>query len=410
MLTTRIFDKKQLVPFLLIVTLFTFPLSVTLKSIFIPLTILAILFQSSARVDFLKTLREPWCIATLLLFGLMFIGCLFGEADWKSKFAIFNKYSKLLCLPILAMGFQDKRTRQLAIHAFLAAMLLTLILSLLKVAGIITFHSPHAHGPADIFNNHIVTGFFMAFAAYLSALYSKKSQGCWRLGYAVLALLFSIHTLFINTGRTGYVIYALLLAIFLFQCVPLRKIPLYLVLMLPLAGLVISQNTMLTQRIKIALNDVKQYEAGEKNTSLGYRLQFHQYAKKLFLSSPIQGIGTGGFSYRFSQEQPIPAWGEKLLDPHHQYWLMAAENGVIGVSLLLYFFLTLLYVSRKLTETRSIMIALLSAFLVANFLDSFLLFSTTGYFLILFAALCLGEALALSPEPVKRENLQLSEA
>src|SRR5687768_6364615 len=94
-------EPKSYCYFLLTFTFLTFPLSVTLKSILIPLAVLTILIQPSARLELIKILKEPWCIATLLLFGLILIGCLPSEAPWKSQVVFIEKYSKLLLLPIL---------------------------------------------------------------------------------------------------------------------------------------------------------------------------------------------------------------------------------------------------------------------------------------------------------------------
>lgn len=406
MFNHHLISRKQIVSFLIVFSFFIFALSPSLKSIFLPLTLLAILSQSSARHALMRVIHEPWCIALLLLFGLIVIGCLQNGADWQHKLMFINKYSKLLYLPVLAVGFQNKRIRELAIHAFLAAMLITLIISTLKFMRLVKINP--VDDPGAVFQNHIVTGYYMAFAAYLAAYYSWQQTGKMRFFYLTLTLLFSFQTLFINTGRTGYVMYAILTFLFLLQCIPLRKIPLYLLVVLPLLAFTAYHSMTLTRGVSEAVHDVQNFETGNKNTSVGFRLQFHQYAKKLFLASPMIGQGTASFSYHFQQDQPIPAWGTGLLDPHNQYWLMAAENGILGVLLLLYFFLTLFYACRNLKEMRPLMIAVLCTFIAANLSDSFLLYSSTGFFLILFSALGLSESINALPLTIKEDSLQLS--
>ena len=404
MLNFKYFNKNQLLSFLLTLTIFTLPLSTSLRSIFLTLAMIVLLAQPGFYSDFIKVVREPWCKAVLLLFAIVLIGCLLGDADWKSKVSSTNKYSKLLYLPLLAIAFKDKFSRHMAVHAFLLAMLLTLGLSLLKAM----LHLPG--DPGEVFHNHLATGYFMAFAAFLAALYSLRAKGYLCIVYAALALLYSFHTLFINSGRTGYVMYAILLIVFLLQCVPLRKVPFYLFLILPVLVFTTYQSTTFKYGVNEALRNVHQYESGDKNTSVGFRLQFSQYAKKLFLASPIMGVGTAGFPYHFSKDQPIPAWGVKLFDPHNQYWLILVEYGVVGFALFIYLYVSLFYTCRKLKETRPIMLGLLCTFMVANLADSFLILSSTGYFFIVFSALALGESVVLLPTRAREDASQLSES
>ena len=402
------FDMPRWAFYYLILTVFTFPLSSCLKSIFLALTTWAVLVQSDMRSDLIKVCREPWCVAMLFFFALVVICSFFGDADWESKLAYINKYSKLLYLPFLALLFRDKTTRHAAAHVFLLAMLVTFVISVLKIFGWADINSPGDAGA--VFQNHITTGYFMAFSAYISALYSWKYNGVKRWCYAALALLFSFHTIFINTGRTGYVSFAILVLVFLLQCISLRKLPLYLCLLLPPVVLIVHQSTSFNHGIHFAIKDARTYASGNKNTSVGFRLQFSQYAKKLFYTSPVLGLGTAGFSYQFGKDKPMPAWGDTLGDPHNQYLLTAVEYGVIGLVLLLFFFFSIAYASYKTQKMNSLMPGLFISFLVANFADSFLLISATGYFFVIFSAIVLGESLESSARLSREEVLPLARA
>lgn len=401
--TLKSFGTKQLALCFLILTVLTIPLSSLLKSIFLPLATLAILVQPDVRSELGKTIREPWCIASLLFFGLIVIDAFPGDADWHSKFSSIHKYSKLLYLPVLALFLRDKTIRNAAVNVFLLAMLITFGLSVLKIFNWVSMNSPG--DPGAVFQNHITTGYFMAFSAYLSAIYSWKNKGWMRWSYGSLALLFSFHTIFINTGRTGYLSFVVLALVLLFQCVSWRKLPLYLLLILPVLAFTVHQSTTFNHGVNFAIQDAQNFSSGNKNTSVGYRLQFSQYAKKIFYTSPVFGLGTAAFAYQFNLDKPIPAWGDELSDPHNQYWLTAVEQGVLGVILLMFFFFSIAYASYQTQKINSFMPGLLCSFLVANFADSFLLFSATGYFFILFSAILLGASLERSKVVVKDDVL-----
>lgn len=399
------FDMKRWAFYYLILTVFTFPLSSCLKSIFLGLTSWAVLIQPDMRSDLVKICREPWCVAMFLFFALVIIGSFTGDADLNSKLAYINKYSKLLYLPLLVVVFKDKVARNTAAHAFLLAMVITFVISVLKIFGWFSFLPGD---PGDVFQNHITTGYFMAFSAYISALYSWQNEGVKRYCYAALALLFSFHTIFINTGRTGYVSFVILALVFLLQCISLRKLPLYLCLLLPPMVFIAHQSPTFNHGIHFAIQDARNFSSGNKNTSVGFRLQFSQYAKKLFYTSPFLGLGTAGFSYQFGKDKPLPAWGDKLSDPHNQYLLTAVEYGVTGLVVLLFFFFLIAYASYRTEKMRSFMPGLISSFLIANFADSFLLMSATGYFFIIFSAIALGEALESSEVLVRKDVFPLN--
>ncbi len=72
---------------------------------------------------------------------------------------------------------------------------------------------------------------------------------------------------------------------------------------------------------------------------MGFRIQFHDYARSLFVKNPLLGVGTGGFKYNFIKDNPIPAWGPLLNEPHSQYWMTLSEQGLMGMLFLWAFYL-----------------------------------------------------------------------
>ena len=372
----------------LALSLLAIPLSSTAKSVFIVISLGLIVFTPDYRRDLRNIVLKPWCQAALLLFFVAVIACAWSPATMSEKLMELGKYSKLLYLPILAVGFRDLQARRFALHGFLLAMLITVIASTLMYSGVYSFSNVEASG---IFRNHIMTGYMMAFAAYLSVFLCLQQRGRLRLPYAALGLLFSYHVLFINNGRTGYVIFLLLMTLLLFQSFSWRQALLGVLLGCSLIAVTFYQNPVMQQAINSAITDCKLYENSEKDTSIGYRLQFHDYAYNLFKRHPWFGNGTTSFKHIFHQENPIPARGDHLLEPHSQYWLMASEFGVLGCFSLALFFGSLFVASLRLKTLRPLALAILFPFIIGNLSDSLLFYSGTGYFFILFMALCLGE-------------------
>lgn len=409
-------DSQRIITILLSLTALSLAVSVSLKSVFIALTSVAILahFFIYRRREMLQVFITPWFFAAMLFFLAIVMGCLISPADKHTQLDFIHKYSKLFFLPILALGFQDKQNRFWAIHAFLLGMLITLSCSELKVFGFVKMHGEQADF-GEVFYNHIVTGYFMAFAAFLAAIYAVRSKGKLRIGYALVALLFSYHTLFVNFGKTGYVMLAILLLIFLF-CDVRNLFIRSLILMLAL--LLMYQSPLVKSGIGKSISDVQHYQQDDHDSansansasSVGYRLQFHNYAQNLFLRSPFVGVGTGAFSYYFSIEKPVPSWERyskenTLMEPHGEYWLIAAEHGLVGLAVFFFFIITLFYEIYHTNKMRTVFLGLLITFLAGCCSDGFLLLTGPGYFLIFFAAMGLGESFSEKQDKFAKRHI-----
>lgn len=386
--------------FFLIGTLLFFPMSSSAKSICLTLSLGSIIFSPGFRADFVRLFSTHWCKAAFLLFGMALIFCLWSPANSSQLQLVVEKYSKLLYLPILVVGFQNSTTRQLCFHAFLLAMLITCGLSILKFQG---YLASIASTPDNIFRNHIMTSYMVAFAAYLSFLFCFRHQKYARIAYGLLALLFSYQILFINGSRTGYIIYLLLMFLLVLQICTWRQAILGIVAISSLFTTCYFISPVMKMRVDDVVRQVKGYQHNERNTDIGIRLQFHDYAHQLFNQHPILGNGTASFAYYYDKERPVDfsIWKTKtLLEPHSQYWLVAAEFGLFGIAALSYFFFSLLQASWRLHKLKFMACAMLVPFLIGNLSDSLLFYSGSGYFFILFMAMFLGEEFEYSKRDV----------
>ncbi len=401
-------DAQVVVRIFLALTLLSLAVSVSLKSVFLVLSSAAIVlsFVIARRREMFEVVMTPWFFAATLFFVVIVLGCLMSPANQSTQLDFIHKYSKLFYLPLLVLGFQDKQSRFWAMHAFLLGMLITMGCSELKVLGLFKMHGePSDFG--EVFYNHIVTGYFMAFAAFLALIYAARAQGKWRAGYVLIALLLSYHTLFINQGRTGYVMLTVLILIFLIGCIRHRLSG--LLILVPFVFLAY-QSPLVHQGLSKVIGEAKNYQQGYQNSSLGYRLQFHQFAQNLFSRSPLIGVGTGAFSHYFSVEKPVPSWGtpltgNTLLEPHGEYWLIAAEHGLVGLVAFFLLMISLSYEAYLTNEMRVIFVGLLMTFLVGCCNDGFLLLTGPGYFFVIFAAMSLGESFAKKQEKLARQSL-----
>jgi O-antigen ligase len=382
------FSLERWVPFFLGLSLFALPLSSTAKSISLSLAVAAILLTPTYRSQLASVLQTSWCKAAIFLFVVAVLACLWSPANYSDQIYRIEKYSKLLYLPILVLGFRDEKSRAMGFNGFFAAMFLTSCFAILLVKGFLPFLKLN---PDDLFRNHILVGYMLDFAAYAAALFAYRQRGLKRLGYALLFCLFTYHVLCVNGGRMGYIVYYLSMLLLIVQLFSWRQALVAVIVLVGSFFLVYSQTSFMKERIRLLQTQYENYQHNDGDNSVGFRLQFHAYAHELFNRHPLRGNGTSSFPYYFKLENPVPGWRYDILEPHSQYWLIASEFGLLGVIALLAFFLTLLQASWRLASMRPLALGMLLSFLIGNLSDSLLLYSGSGYFFILFMALCLGE-------------------
>jgi O-antigen ligase len=374
----------------LLMCIFLMPLSSTLKDIALVMVCAGVLLFPTYNQLLPPLCRKPWFILAIFLFLQILVSCLWTPASGHEQLLALKKYSKLLYLPLCVVGFKDQRVRFLGLHVLLLSMLLVAGFTFLKM-----IHVLHWRGddPGEVFRNHIMTGFMMSFAAGVGAYFAIITPGIRRYAYLLCSLLLTAQIFFIGTGRTGYVVYVVMMSILFFSMFSFRHaLVLFFLGALGLVTIFYSSPTM-HARVTALASDYQQYQQADKNTAIGYRVQFHAYAKTLFLRHPWLGNGAASFRTLYTEEQPVTAWGKRLLEPHSNYWLVASEQGLLGVLTLLALLAALFYEVWGLKTLRVVGLMLWLPFVMANFTDSFLFYSGTGYFFILFMGLCLAEGL-----------------
>jgi O-antigen ligase len=389
-------ERKRRVLAHLFIVFFVFfiPLSTSLKTVFLMSSLLLIISIPDYRGRIREVLNTFWGRSSVLLFLFVGLACLWSPASYSIQFAALGKYGKLLYFPLLVAGCSNPSTRYWSINAYLAAMVLTCCVSILKSHGLLFSGSP-----GEVVYNYIITGFMMALASYLGALCAIQSRGWLRVLYVLVVALTSYQLFFINSGRTGYIVYSILTFLLLLEKLSIKKALGAIVLFCGLICLIYSQSAVMQSRVNDFRDDLKFLQQNNKNTSLGYRIQFYQYAKDLFKQHPFFGVGTGGYKYNFIRDNPVPAWGIATPDPHSQYWMMLSEFGFVGLFLFLVFLASLLLAAFELKETRSIVLGIWVTFFISCFSDTLFCYSTVGYLLIVFCALCFSELLDQKPLP-----------
>ncbi len=282
------------------------------------------LFNGNLRLTVLK--QQPVALWSMSLFFLIGISFLYSSGSWEERADIFFKYQELFLLALFLISFSQLETKKYAWFALLGAMIITLIVSSFYFLGIPI--SGKATSDAPAFKNYITQSIMMVFAAYALILFAFLYKK-YRYPALFLALYALFDTLFLSFGRTGYILFFILMLLLLWQLFKIKGLISGMVLAIIVAIGLYHFSPTLQKRLISGFNDVEKYEQGHpENTSLGMRLEYYKYSWELFKESPLFGKGTGSFETEYAKISPRPTQ-----NPHNEYLMIATQWGLIGVIL-----------------------------------------------------------------------------
>ena len=333
---------------------FAVPISVALDNLLLAVLLLGALFN--IRAVWRIAAQHPVARAAWLLFAVLLLAMLYGAAPLREAAGTLGKYADLAFVPLFMLMLPNEAIRRKAQYAFLCAMGLTLLLSLLVGLGLLPVqHWMNVFAAPDnpvIFHSHITQNSMMAFAVFLALLNLRDaaSQGA-RIAWGLFALPGAINVLFMVQGRTGYMILLVLLC--WFACSTLarhmrrrgrawswRQGAALALALTGLAAAAYQVSPRLHDRVGLVVSEFHAWQPDHgKDTSTGQRLDFYYNTLQIMRQHPVFGVGTGGFPAAFAQQTQ----GKDVIqtrNPHNEYLMIAVQTGVIGLALLLYLFYT----------------------------------------------------------------------
>lgn len=367
---------------------FSIPISVVLDNVLIAL--LLTLWVASCRYrEKLAVIRgNPVAVISCVLFLAYAAGSLYSAGGRSDILHALDKAAVLLLIPILISAPLDQKARDLALHAFMAAVVITLVLSFLVWFGAVPQGRFVKGTPADavVFKYRITHSLLMAFGAYLFAL---KARCCAseKLGltYSAIAALAAFNVLFMVEGRTGQLVLFALLFHLLFLWLRWKGVAVA-ALACALIGSVayFVPSSTLNQRAAVTLREFNEWRPGEPSTtSIGQRLEFYRNSIEIVREYPLLGVGTGGFPVAYARQvagTPMVA----TRNPHNEYLMIAIQLGVAGLALLLYLFWSQWRLAAALPASfdQAVARALVIAIATASMVSSTLMDHTEGLFYV----------------------------
>jgi O-antigen ligase len=385
-----------------VMTAFVLPLSTAALMIFFSATVLCCLLAGNWYEKYLILRYNPMALMFIIFFALFLIGLSYTTVPRPLALHTLTKYSKFLLGFFLFSTFRDEKTATYAFFAFLLAASLTLLFSFLKFFG----HWDLLHrfaSDSGVFKDHIFTGFLFAFTSYCFALFAFSIKNAWRWLFVVLFLLAAYNVLFINLGRSGYVVLFSLLLLLAGQQFAWKGLLAGLLISIFLCGSLLFLPANFKERFNLAQNEITEYKHGSFDTSVGLRLEFYHNSLKLLKKHPWIGTGTGSFAQDYLMLAQDKQFATK--NPHNEYLNIAVQFGLLGFVILLGMFIVHAWTSFRLQGLRQYFAqAVLVSIAVGSLFNSWLMDVTQGCFYVIFTALLFASLSHKSEEAIVKTN------
>ncbi len=328
----------------------TIPLSVSISEIITGLALVLVLIERPPRAAWAAIARNPVVWASVALFLLLTLALAYTAAPMNEALKIWQKYRELIYLPLLLLLCRDRLAARAGLGGFLLAVLVIIIGSVaLRLHGFFVGVPTHRY---SFFGSYIVEGVLIALAAYHLAIEAITNPR--RRYYAAAAsLLVLLISLYVEVGRTGYVVTIALSVLLLFQMAPRRWLLPGMLLIAVMAGSVFLIAPDLAGRMSGIANAVDapqgQPLAGSNAgiESAGARLRFYRHALVVFARHPVFGTGTGSFNTVYNDQGAIDNQA-LTTNPHNEFLMIGIQTGAVGLALMLAFFAALWFCARRL--------------------------------------------------------------
>ncbi len=378
---------------------FSLPLSTSALSILALLILAVWLVEGGYRGKLRVIIVNPVAMAVLVYLALYVIGLLWTE-DLAGGLDVIKKYWKLMLLPVFLTAVRWELRRVYAAF-FVAGMTIAMTMTYLAWFGLLHY--------ADVTTTHLTRGTFhviynpmLAFAIYLlghEVVWGKPGDARrWPL-VGLIGLM--VLNMFITEGRSGQIVFFVLLALLclqIFRKSILRAVLILAFLLPAIFAVGYHFSPVFHGRVDRAYSEICQFQRNP-NTSVGLRLLFWQNSWEIIKKSPWLGEGTGDFESAYAEvnKRQSPRMGTTD-NPHNQYVLVLCQLGLLGLAGLLAIFgiqIRQAFVGPDGWERIRLVFPLF--FMTIMCTESYLIIAQTGFLFSLFSAVLY--ARKVSPQP-----------
>ncbi len=312
---------------------FSIPVSVALDNVLLGVMLLCWLLGARFADKFAVIRDSRLAPAAFALFALLLAGIAWAD-EAAEGWRILAKYGDLAMLGIFITLFRAAGDRQRAGAALIAALVLTLVLSCLTWAGLLTkgwLVIGHAAEP-EVFKKYLTQSVLTAGAAYWFALLARDAATpSARQLWLLLAALAALNVVIMLPGRSGQITLAVLGLAFAFSTWRVKGVATVGAVLLITAAVFVLGYAPENSRFSAVVRDFKAWQSGNaSHTSTGQRLDFAIHSLAIVREHPLAGVGTGGFAAAYAQ-QTKDSGLLPTVNPHNEYLNLAVQLGIAGL-------------------------------------------------------------------------------
>lgn len=292
-----------------------------------------------------------WVIAGALVWFALSV--LWTEASPDDAFAAYLKHARFVWLFVVLYLIRTTERAWRVLLWLCVGQLLLLMASWLIWLGIPIPFTKAAYAPelgvvsGSTLEQPIIFTLLCALLWHLRERFETSfgvRLGRWIVGIGLT--LASANILFVMTGRTGYLVLFVFFSLSLLMELPKRWRLGAIILPLVLIPVLFHVSPRFYERVQQVRDDITQFQQGVIHTSQGLRLDFWRTSLRGAVEKPFIGHGVGSFSKVYASHGGFVKTPVK--NPHQQYLLWLVEGGAIALTLLLCFFVALVWDAKKL--------------------------------------------------------------
>ena len=294
--------------------------------------ILVVLFVSNRelRKRFRATLDYSVVRAIFLFWVWVAFATLWaGDVSLADRVEEVWSWRKIILLPMAMSLFGLKESQRLFFSAALSVAVVFCVISWMGYFGVLELD----RSPIHLLENHVTQSIYFALGMLLAFhfLVSEERHLLSQVGLILCIALLFLNIVLLSTGRSGYVAIFVAGLLVVYQLYALRHIGLLFLFTFMFVGGLIWSPVISERMVETAesLTLLTGY------TSAGIRLVYWTNTIALIEASPMLGTGSGAFLDAYSTLVANQSDWRSIVtdDPHNQYLLIAAEQGLIGLAL-----------------------------------------------------------------------------
>lgn len=369
------------------------PISTAAQNIGAALLIIYFITKLNNLYLFKITIIQPFSLAGIALGVALVLGIFSTTASQSEAWRFLIKLRAYYFIPIFLFVLSEEKIRNVFLISFAIGTTISIIISILSAF----FNYPvfmAVHGDWFIFRTHTYHNYFAALlcAGIFAGLLSKTIPTPWRAIAIAIFLLGSLDIFFLVSGRTGQIIFLLMLLLIFIQWNWRIGVSIGGLITVTIFLILINFSNSVNQGINKAKSDINLYLNGDSNTPVGLRLEWQKTSIQLIKEKPFFGHGTGSFKNEYNKKIKFNNKLQESNNPHNDYLWLGVELGMTGIFLLISLLLTAAWQGRNLKKQwRWILYSMLMGMAISTLANSFFTDNITGTsFVLLTCALLNG--------------------